>query len=67
MLLVKNPMLAIIDNGICNLRSVTKAIEAVGGRPVVVHTPAEVAASGATGLVLPGVGDRKSTRLNSSH
>jgi glutamine amidotransferase len=49
-------MLAVIDNGICNLRSVTKAIEAVGGAPVVVHTPADVAASGATGLVLPGVG-----------
>lgn len=49
-------MLAVIDNGICNLRSVTKAIEAVGGSPVVVHTPADVAASGATGLVLPGVG-----------
>jgi glutamine amidotransferase len=47
---------AVIDNGICNLRSVTKAIEAVGGAPVVVHTPAEVAASGARGLVLPGVG-----------
>jgi glutamine amidotransferase len=50
------PKLAVIDNGICNLRSVTKAIEAVGGAPVVVHTPAEIAASGATGLVLPGVG-----------
>jgi glutamine amidotransferase len=49
-------MIAVIDNGICNLRSVTKAIEAVGGAPVVVHTPADVAASGATGLVLPGVG-----------
>jgi glutamine amidotransferase len=50
------PKLAVIDNGICNLRSVTKAIEAVGGAPVVVHTPADIAASGATGLVLPGVG-----------
>jgi imidazole glycerol-phosphate synthase subunit HisH len=49
-------IIAVIDNGICNLRSVTKALEAVGAAPRVVHTPAEVAASGATGLVLPGVG-----------
>jgi imidazole glycerol-phosphate synthase subunit HisH len=48
--------IAVIDNGICNLRSVTKALEAVGAVPRVVHTPAEVAASGAGGLVLPGVG-----------
>ena len=47
---------AVIDNGICNLRSVTKALEAVGAEPRVVRTPAEVAASGASGLVLPGVG-----------
>ncbi|MBS0664333.1 MAG: imidazole glycerol phosphate synthase subunit HisH [Verrucomicrobia bacterium] len=49
-------MIAVIDNGICNLRSVTKALEAVGAAPCVVRTPEEVAASGATGLVLPGVG-----------
>ena len=49
-------MIAVIDNGICNLRSVTKALEAVGAEPRVVHTPGEVAASGASGLVLPGVG-----------
>ncbi len=48
--------IAVIDNGICNLRSVTKALEAVGATPVVVRTPAEVAASQADGLVLPGVG-----------
>ncbi len=48
--------IAVIDNGICNLRSVTKALEAVGARPVVVHTPSEVAAADAAGLVLPGVG-----------
>ncbi len=47
---------AVIDNGICNLRSVTKALEAVGVSPRVVHTPEEIAASGAAGLVLPGVG-----------
>jgi len=49
-------MIAVIDNGICNLRSVTKALEAVGAEPRVVRSPAEVVASGATGLVLPGVG-----------
>ena len=49
-------MIAVIDNGICNLRSVTKALEAVGAGPRVVRTPSEVAASGASGLVLPGVG-----------
>jgi glutamine amidotransferase len=48
--------IAVIDTGICNLRSVTKALEAVGASPVVVRTPAEVASSGAEGLVLPGVG-----------
>jgi imidazole glycerol-phosphate synthase subunit HisH len=49
-------MIAVIDNGICNLRSVTKALEAVGAAITVVRTPAEVAAARATGLVLPGVG-----------
>jgi glutamine amidotransferase len=47
---------AVIDSGICNLRSVTKALEAVGAQPVVVRTPEAVAGSGAAGLVLPGVG-----------
>ena len=48
--------IAVIDTGICNLRSVTKALEAVGAAPLVVRTPAELDASGAEGLVLPGVG-----------
>ncbi|HMD61328.1 MAG TPA: imidazole glycerol phosphate synthase subunit HisH [Opitutaceae bacterium] len=47
---------AVIDTGICNLRSVTKALEAVGASPVVVRTPAEAGACEAGGLVLPGVG-----------
>jgi glutamine amidotransferase len=47
---------AVIDTGICNLRSVTKALEAVDARPLVVRTPEELAASGANGMVLPGVG-----------
>jgi imidazole glycerol-phosphate synthase subunit HisH len=49
-------VIAVIDTGICNLRSVTKALEAVGASIRVVHTPDEVAALNATGLVLPGVG-----------
>ena len=49
-------MIAVIDNGICNLRSVTKALESVAACPVVVRTPAELDAAGAHGLVLPGVG-----------
>jgi glutamine amidotransferase len=48
--------IAVIDTGICNLRSVTKALEAVGASPVVVRTPDEVDGSGAGSLVLPGVG-----------
>ncbi|MDB6127601.1 MAG: Imidazole glycerol phosphate synthase subunit HisH [Verrucomicrobia bacterium] len=48
--------IAVIDNGICNLRSVTKALEAVGASPRVVRTPDEVKAAEAAGLVLPGVG-----------
>jgi glutamine amidotransferase len=47
---------AVIDSGICNLRSVTKALEAVGASPVVVESTAELDRSGAGGLVLPGVG-----------
>lgn len=48
--------IAVIDTGICNLRSVTKALEAVGASIQVVHTPADVAAAAPAGLVLPGVG-----------
>jgi glutamine amidotransferase len=48
--------IAVIDTGICNLRSVTKALEAAGARPIVVRTPQEVDSCGAEGLVLPGVG-----------
>jgi glutamine amidotransferase len=49
-------MIAVIDNGICNLRSVTKALEAVGAEVRVVRSPLEVEAADADGLVLPGVG-----------
>lgn len=46
--------IAVIDNGICNLRSVTKALEAVGAQPRVVHAPSDIRE--VSGLVLPGVG-----------
>ena len=49
-----SPRIAVIDNGICNLRSVTKALETVGAYPHVVHAPGEV--QDVAGLVLPGVG-----------
>jgi imidazole glycerol-phosphate synthase subunit HisH len=47
--------IAVIDNGICNLRSVTKALEAVGATPRVVHAPGDITCE-MEGLVLPGVG-----------
>jgi imidazole glycerol-phosphate synthase subunit HisH len=49
-------MIAVIDTGICNLRSVTKALEAVGASIRVVQTPEDVEAARPSGLVLPGVG-----------
>ncbi|HTQ32440.1 MAG TPA: imidazole glycerol phosphate synthase subunit HisH [Opitutaceae bacterium] len=48
------PLIAVIDSGVCNLRSVTKAVEAAGGAPRVVTAPAQV--GDADGLILPGVG-----------
>ncbi|MFM8336781.1 MAG: imidazole glycerol phosphate synthase subunit HisH [Opitutaceae bacterium] len=50
------PSIAVIDTGICNLRSVTKALEAVGAVVRVVRDPAEAATAAPRGLVLPGVG-----------
>jgi glutamine amidotransferase len=49
-------VIAVIDTGICNLRSVTKALEAVGAEVRVVHAPTEMADRETGGLVLPGVG-----------
>jgi imidazole glycerol-phosphate synthase subunit HisH len=50
------PTIAVIDTGICNLRSVTKALEAVCAQPRVVRAPADLQGLAAEGLVLPGVG-----------
>jgi glutamine amidotransferase len=52
----RSPIIAVIDTGICNLRSVTKALEAVNATPRVVRTPEELKAASSQGLVLPGVG-----------
>jgi len=47
-------MIAIVDFGMGNLRSVEKAIRYVGGRAQVTDRPAEVSAADA--VILPGVG-----------
>ena len=47
-------MIAIIDYGMGNLRSVQKGLERVGGDARIVSNPADVAA--ADQVVLPGVG-----------
>lgn len=52
---MNSPQIAVIDNGICNLRSVTKALEAVGATPHVVRAPGDLRDEH-EGLVLPGVG-----------
>lgn len=46
--------IALIDYGMGNLMSVSKALEYVGGKVRLVTSPSE--ADGASGLVLPGVG-----------
>jgi glutamine amidotransferase len=46
--------LAVIDHGAGNLVSIQRALEAVGGRPRIIDTPAGLA--GADAIVLPGVG-----------
>lgn len=47
-------MIAIVDYGMGNLRSVEKALEFVGARPLVTRDPKAV--SEAAGVILPGVG-----------
>ncbi|MCF7687853.1 MAG: imidazole glycerol phosphate synthase subunit HisH [Cephaloticoccus sp.] len=49
-----SPRIAVIDYGMGNLRSVTKAVEAAGGDVHVVTQPDEL--SGYDGVILPGVG-----------
>ncbi len=48
------PRIAVVDYGMGNRRSVEKALEHAGGRPVVTGDHEEI--GGADGLVVPGVG-----------
>ena len=47
-------MIAVIDSGICNLRSVEKALEKVGAEVKVTHSKEDIVS--ADGIVMPGVG-----------
>jgi glutamine amidotransferase len=47
-------LIAIIDYGMCNLDSVARAVERVGGQAMVTDDPRELGE--ADGLILPGVG-----------
>jgi glutamine amidotransferase len=51
---VERPLIAVVDYGMGNRRSVEKALERVGARAFVSREPAELRA--ADGLLLPGVG-----------
>jgi glutamine amidotransferase len=55
-------MIAILDYGAGNLRSVAKALEAVGARPILTDDPAVVAR--ADGLVVPGQGSAADAMKN---
>jgi len=55
-------MIAVIDYGMGNLRSVSKAIEYVGGDVVVTDNPLKI--KDAKGIVLPGVGAFKDAVKN---
>ena len=48
------PRVAILDYGMGNIRSVSKAVDRAGGRPLVTSDPGE--ASAAAAMVVPGVG-----------
>ena len=47
-------MIALIDYGVGNLRSVAKALEHIGAPVQIVQQPHDLA--GAEGIILPGVG-----------
>lgn len=55
-------MIAIIDFGMANLRSVEKALERIGGSPVITSDPEVVAR--AERIVLPGVGAFRACMAN---
>jgi len=47
-------MIAVVDSGVANLRSVMNALKHLGAQACVAHTPAEL--RGADKIILPGVG-----------
>ncbi len=47
-------MIAVVDSGVANLRSVMNALKHLGAQACVAHTPADLA--GADKIILPGVG-----------
>ena len=55
-------MIAVIDYGMGNLRSVQKALETVGARAILTHDPQEIL--NADSVVLPGVGAFKDCMAN---
>ena len=55
-------MIAVIDYGMGNLRSVQKALETVGARAILTHDPKEIL--NADSVVLPGVGAFKDCMAN---
>ena len=52
--MTERPRIAILDFGMGNLRSVAKAVDRMGGEPVVTSEPSE--AGTAAAMVVPGVG-----------
>ena len=58
-------MIAVIDYGMGNLRSVQKALEFVGARAVITHDPEVILK--ADSVVLPGVGAFKDCMANLEH
>ena len=61
----KQPKIAVIDYQSGNLRSVVKALEAVGLESKVTSDPVEV--KNAAALILPGVGSGQSSQVLESH
>ena len=47
-------MIAVVDSGVANLRSVSNALNHLGAEHRIAHTPADL--HGAEKIILPGVG-----------
>ena len=58
-------MIAIVNYGVGNLKSISKAIDYVNGKAKVTNDLKEI--ENANGIVLPGVGAFKSAMETSSH